>query len=364
MPSSFYSALSGMRSHQQWIDVIGNNLANQNTPGYKKSRAVFADNFSQNFRFASGPRSGVGGINPMQVGYGVGLASVDQTFTQGALSDTGRVFDLALEGGGFFALEGGEGRSYTRVGTFGLDSQQNLVDQGTGMRVLDPNGASIALDVSSLFPPQVTSEVTMKGNLSAVVEGPLAELLSANSSFSMGTAAELLSTGSSATYNISALGGAPGDIVSMELIANGGVPQQVIVTSDPVTGDVPASAVAAAINALQDVSATVNLAGEIAITTDRKGASFSIDVNSPSGVADLTQLVGFSTTVQSGTETPIPSDLSTADLNDLTANLREYVDGDQIQVVGEDTDGSPVSGNFTFGGPGNAGNCRHGKLHF
>lgn len=58
MPSSFYSALSGMRSHQQWIDVIGNNLANQNTPGYKKSRAVFADNFSRNFRFASGPRSG------------------------------------------------------------------------------------------------------------------------------------------------------------------------------------------------------------------------------------------------------------------------------------------------------------------
>ena len=299
----------------------------------------------------------------MQVGYGVGLASVDQTFTQGALSDTGRVFDLALEGGGFFALEGGEGRSYTRVGTFGLDSQQNLVDQGTGMRVLDPNGASIALDVSSLFPPQVTSEVTMKGNLSAVVEGPLAELLSANSSFSMGTAAELLSTGSSATYNISALGGAPGDIVSMELIANGGVPQQVIVTSDPVTGDVPASAVAAAINALQDVSATVNLAGEIAITTDRKGASFSIDVNSPSGVADLTQLVGFSTTVQSGTETPIPSDLSTADLNDLTANLREYVDGDQIQVVGEDTDGSPVSGNFTFGA-GNDGTTMQDLVNY
>ena len=349
MPSSFYSALSGMRSHQQWIDVIGNNLANQNTPGYKKSRAVFADNFAQNFRFASGPRSGVGGINPMQVGYGVGLASVDQTFTQGALSDTGRVFDLALEGGGFFALEGGEGRSYTRVGTFGLDARQNLVDQGSGMRVLDPNGSAINLDVSSLFPPQVTSEVTMKGNLSAVVEGPLAEMLSANSAFSLGTAAELTSSGSSATYNISALGGVPGDVVSMELIANGGVPQQVIVTSDPATGDVSANAIAAAINALQDVSASVDASGAIAITTDRKGAAFSVQVDSPSGVADLTQLVGFATTVQSGTETPIPSDLSTAALNDLTANLREYVDGDQIQVVGEDTDGTPVSGSFTFG---------------
>ena len=349
MPSSFYSALSGMRSHQQWIDVIGNNLANQNTPGYKKSRAVFADNFSRNFRFASGPRSGVGGINGMQVGYGVGLASVDQTFTQGALSDTGRVFDLALEGGGFFALEGGEGRSYTRVGTFGLDSQQNLVDQGSGMRVLDPTGSAISLDVASLFPPQVTTDVTMKGNLSAVVEGPLAELLSANSAFSMGTAAELASTGTSASYNISALGGSPGDIVAMELIANGGVPQQVIVASDPATGEVTSGAIAAAINALQDVSATVNGAGQVAISTNRKGASFSIDVNPPSGVADLTQLVGFSTTIQSGTETPIPSDLSTANLNDLTANLEEYADGDQIQIVGEDTDGTPVSGSFTFG---------------
>ena len=161
-----------------------------------------------------------------------------------ALSDTGRVFDLALEGGGFFALESSEGRSFTRVGTFGLDSQQNLVDQGSGMRVLNPSGAAISLDVASLFPPQVTTDVTMKGNLSAVVEGPLAELLSANSSFSMGTAAEIASTGTSATYNVSSVGGAPGDIVAMELIANGGVPQQVIVSSDPTTGDVTSASIA------------------------------------------------------------------------------------------------------------------------
>ncbi|MEL6715051.1 MAG: flagellar basal body protein, partial [Planctomycetota bacterium] len=80
MPSSFYSALSGMRSHQQWIDVIGNNLANQNTPGFKKSRATFSDNFSRNLRFASGPGAGLGGINGMQVGNGVSVGSIDQTF--------------------------------------------------------------------------------------------------------------------------------------------------------------------------------------------------------------------------------------------------------------------------------------------
>ncbi|MEM9382042.1 MAG: flagellar hook-basal body complex protein [Planctomycetota bacterium] len=350
MASSFYAALSGMRSHQQWIDVIGNNLANQNTPGYKKSRATFSDNFSQNLRFASGPIAGRGGVNPTQIGNGVGVASIDKTFTQGALTDTGRVFDLALEGGGFFALETPENRTYTRVGTFGLDASQNLVDQGSGARVLDPNGVPITLDVTSLFPPQVTSEVTMKGNLPAVVSGPLAESLTANNAYFVGTPAEKRSTGTSPTYNVSAIGGVPGDIVSMELIANGGVPQQVVVPSDATTGDVTAASIAAAINALQDVSASVDgTTGEIVIQSDRKGAQFSIDVNPPIGVGDLTVLAGFSTTLSSGSESPIPSDLSTAPINDLTGNLTEYADGDQIQIVGEDTDGTPISATFTFG---------------
>ncbi len=90
MPSSFYSALSGMRTHQQWIDVIGNNLANQNTPGYKVSRATFAESFIQTYRQATEPGNGLGGVNPMQIGYGVGLSSIDRTFTQGSLTETGR----------------------------------------------------------------------------------------------------------------------------------------------------------------------------------------------------------------------------------------------------------------------------------
>ncbi|MFT5735096.1 MAG: flagellar hook protein FlgE [Planctomycetota bacterium] len=344
-----------MRTHQQWIDVIGNNLANQNTPGYKKSRASFSDNFSQNFRSASAPNAGRGGINPMQVGYGVGIGSIDKTFTQGSLTDTGRVFDLALEGGGFFALQTPESRSYSRVGTFGMDASQNLVDQASGAQVLDPNGVAINLDVNSLFPPQITTEVTVKGNLPAVVTGPLAESLAGNSAYFVGTPAEKRSANVAPSYNISALGGVPGDIASMEIIANGGVPQQVVVPSDPTTGAIPAASIAAAINALQDINSYVDGgSGEIVIETDRKGAQFSIDANPPLGVADLTQLVGFSTTLANGSETPIPSDLSTAAINDLTGNLVEYVDGDQLQVVGEDTDGMPISATFTYGG-GNDG---------
>ncbi|MEM8711226.1 MAG: flagellar hook-basal body complex protein [Planctomycetota bacterium] len=353
MASSFYAALSGMRTHQQWIDVIGNNLANQNTPGYKKSRASFSDNFSRNFRFASAPTAGRGGINPMQVGYGVGMGSIDKTFTQGALTDTGRVFDLALEGGGFFALQTPENRAYSRVGTFGLDAQQNLVDQASGAEVLDPNGQPISLDVTSLFPPRVTNEVTMKGNLPAVVTGPLAESLSANSAYFVGTPAEKRNTNIANSYNVASVGGNPGDVVSMEVIANGGVPQQVVVPSDATTGEIAAASIAAAINALQDVTSYVDGgSGEIVIETDRKGAQFSIDVNPPLGVADLTQLVGFTTTLASGAESPIPSDLSTVDLNSLTGNLVEYADGDQLQIVGEDTLGTPIAATFTYGAGG------------
>lgn len=350
MPSSFYSALSGMRSHQQWIDVIGNNLANQNTPGYKKSRATFQDNFSRNLRFAGAPGAGLGGTNPMQVGYGVSVGSIDKTFTQGSLSDTGRVFDLALEGGGFFALETPDNTVYTRVGAFGLDADQDLVDQATGARVLDPNGNPVTLDVTSLFPPQITTEITMQGNLPAVVSGPLEETLAANSAYFIGTPAEKRSTGTAATYNIATLGGVPGDVVSMDVIVNSGVPQQVVVASDGTTGDITAAQIAAAINALQDVNASVDGGtGEIVIQSDRKGAQFSIDIDPPTGALDLTTLAGFSTTLASGSESPIPSDLSTAEINSLTGNLVEYVDGDQIQVVGEDTDGTPIQATFAYG---------------
>lgn len=349
MANSFYSALSGMRAHQQWIDVIGNNLANQNTPGYKSSRVAFSDNFSQNFQHASAPNGNRGGTNPMQVGYGVSIGSIDRSFTQGSLTDTGRVFDLALEGGGFFALQTPENRVFTRVGAFGLDSSQSLVDQASGARVLDPNGVPISLDVTSLFPPEITTEVTMKGNLPAVVEGPLAENLSANSAYFIGTPAEKRSGSTAPLYNVSTLGGTPGDVVSMEIIANGGVPQQVVVPSDGTTGDVTAASVAAAINALQDVSAEVDGTGAVVIQTDRKGAQFSLDVNPPIGALDLTQLVGFTTTLASGAQSPIPSDLSTASINSLTGNLVEYQDGDRIQLVGEDTDGTPISATFTHG---------------
>jgi len=342
MPSSFSSALSGMRTHQQWIDVIGNNLANQNTPGYKVSRATFAASFVQTFRQASQPSGNLGGINPMQIGYGVGIASIDRTFTQGSLSETGRVFDLALEGNGFFALTNGTSRFYSRVGTFGLDRDQNLVDPSNGLRVMDPTGQPIAVDVTSLFPPRATNAVEVKGNLPAIVDGPLSEVLTANSSFRAGTRAELTSSGTAVNYG----NGIPNEVFSMEVRANGGAPQLVTVQADA-SGVLPATTIANALNSLVDIAASVGPTGAIIMRTDQKGAGVSIDINPGTGT-DLAAHVGFSTSLTSGSETAIPSNLQT-DLNALTRNLVEYTSGDEIDISGIDTDGTPVNATFVYG---------------
>ncbi|HEX6243761.1 MAG TPA: flagellar hook-basal body complex protein, partial [Polyangiales bacterium] len=137
MASSLFTALSGLKTHEDWISVIGNNLANSNTTGFKSSRAIFSDQFSQTLRFASLPSGSLGGRNPMQIGLGVQLADIGRDFGQGALATTGRTFDLALNGEGHFMLSDGLNTLYSRVGTFGLDATSRLVDQRTGFRVLN-----------------------------------------------------------------------------------------------------------------------------------------------------------------------------------------------------------------------------------
>jgi flagellar hook protein FlgE len=114
------------------MDVIGNNIANVNTPGYKSSRVTFQELFSQTLRGAGSPSGASeterGGTNPMQVGLGVSIASIDTIHTPGNLQPTSRPTDLAIEGNGFFVVRDGETLAYTRVGNFSLDGDGILVD--------------------------------------------------------------------------------------------------------------------------------------------------------------------------------------------------------------------------------------------
>ena len=135
---SLFTGISGMNSYQSWIDMISNNIANTATTGFKGQRMTFADQFYQQTGYPSGPTQSRGGINPVDMGLGVKVNTVDTQFAQGGLETTGINTDLALNGDGFFMLRNADGSSapsYTRAGAFSLNSNGLLYDPSNGMAV-------------------------------------------------------------------------------------------------------------------------------------------------------------------------------------------------------------------------------------
>lgn len=136
MLRSMYSAISGMDSFQTQLDVIGNNIANVSTTGFKSGRVDFADVLSQTVAGASAPSSTttggtinrtMGGTNPVQVGLGTRIAGIQTLFTQGADQSTGNPLDVAINGDGMFTVKEGNSTYYTREGDFTTDKDNNLV---------------------------------------------------------------------------------------------------------------------------------------------------------------------------------------------------------------------------------------------
>ncbi len=169
MIRSMSTAVTGLRGHQQKLDVIGNNIANVNTIGFKMSQARFEDLLSQTIQGATGPDER-GGINPSQIGLGMRISSITDIHSQGAITTTDRDTDLAIEGAGYFVVsddDQGDNRFYTRAGSFGLDSNGNLVnDNGLfvlGGEGLDPINIPLGADEMA----RATSSMRFAGNLDA-----------------------------------------------------------------------------------------------------------------------------------------------------------------------------------------------------
>ena len=127
MLRSMFSAISGLRAHQTMMDVVGNNIANVNTTGYKNSRATFQESLTQVIRGATSASAAAGGTGPMQIGLGARIAATDTSFSQGATQVTGRSTDIAIQGDGFFAVESGGALYFERAGAFNTDADGNLV---------------------------------------------------------------------------------------------------------------------------------------------------------------------------------------------------------------------------------------------
>lgn len=142
MVKSLYSGVSGLKTHQQRMDVIGNNIANVNTIGNKTDVVVFKDVYYQTKRSPSAATSSLGGVNPRQVGYGVQMAATEANMTQSGYTQSDKVFDMAINGNGFFQVMDGSGNIfYTRAGNFNIDESGYLVN-ADGYHVLGISGDS------------------------------------------------------------------------------------------------------------------------------------------------------------------------------------------------------------------------------
>src|SRR5205823_647559 len=136
MMRSMFSAISGLKNHQTFMDVVGNNIANVNTTGFKQSRVTFQDILSQTVRGASGPQGGRGGVNPEQIGLGVLIGGIDTIQTQGTLQSTGKLTDMAIQGDGYFVMSDGKQDFFTRDGSFDLGIDGKLVNPSSGLHVM------------------------------------------------------------------------------------------------------------------------------------------------------------------------------------------------------------------------------------
>lgn len=160
-----YSGISGMKNFQTKLDVIGNNIANVNTFGFKKGRATFSDLVNQNIQGAKASGGGIGGINPKQIGLGSSNSTIDTIHTQGSVQYTNRPLDLAISGDGFFVVSDGANDFYTRAGNFYLDGNGTLVNSD-GL-TLKPN-INIPDDAQS-FSIDPTGAVSYINNAGALI---------------------------------------------------------------------------------------------------------------------------------------------------------------------------------------------------
>jgi flagellar hook protein FlgE len=186
--SSLNSGISGLKSSQTALNVIGDNLANLNTSGFKASRVSFANELTQTIRAALAPSGGLGGRNPLQIGTGTRVASIDKDFSQGNLTPTGRPFDLAIQGDGFFMLTDQFQDFFTRVGSFSLDKSNDLVDAGTGLKVKGVSGNSINVPVNSTVSGKATTTTDIAGNLNSEFKtGAVQHINTTTSAYTFGT---------------------------------------------------------------------------------------------------------------------------------------------------------------------------------
>lgn len=285
LSAALYNGVSGLTTISEALNVIGDNLANVNTPGFKASTALFQTVFSQTISGGTVPSGNLLGTNPIQVGLGTTLATIGRNFTQGSLNNTGNLSDLAIQGNGFFILSDGVGIAFTRDGSFALAIDGTLVDPATGLRVqgwtavngvVTPTGAVgdivVPLGMSIV---QETSNALFSGNFNA--SGDIAGLMG---TVLLGPALTVGGAAADEFSNLIALDGlglADGDTITISGRKGGAdITATFNVTTTSTLGELT-TAIFDAFGILNG-SVTVEPTGEIRIEGDRGTANAITDV--------------------------------------------------------------------------------------
>ncbi len=312
MLSSLFSGASGLRNHVVRMDVIGNNIANVNSVGFKRSRTLFQESLIQTLRGAGRPSAITGGTNPIQRGLGMSVASIDNIFTQGGLETSGQITDLALQGSGFFVLSDGRQNFFTRAGSFGFDGNSDMVSTANGLyvqgKMADSSGeippmstvGNIHLPFGQQDPAKETTSIQLLNNLNSVAtnsESALASAGTTNIDSVSGLARDgaggihtVTITGNQATQStaVSAVSGLTGTETLQSLgITQAGLAEATSVSVDNasqmtyLTGLALTSTVnelISAINKVPGVEAELDTSGAISITRTYAGAGVNRNI--------------------------------------------------------------------------------------
>ena len=321
LESTLSTGVSGLQSNGTRLSVIGNNIANSNTAGFKASRVTFSEYLVQTIAEARRPlEGGNGGVNPIEFGLGVGVASIDNLFTQGTLESTGVTTDMAIQGEGFFVLRDGQRKLYTRAGAFQFDGRGNLVQNGTGHMILGrlantagiiPSGSPIedlVIPIGLTTPAKFTTRVEFKDNLDAD-SGVLANTLTIGVPFAIRATGQL-ATGVTDINNLAQtintldegdrikINGTTPDGAIVSVVFRYGAGTELLPDGSTVArdGTTLASLVNVINNAFSGVTASIDSNGQIVMVDESAGSSqtsislaFEEDANPASVLGNIIQ---------------------------------------------------------------------------
>ncbi len=223
MEQSLIAATSGIQANQTYLDVIGNNIANSNTTGYKSQTVGFTDLLAEQIAGASAPTATSGGVNPMAIGAGVRVGAVTDQQTQGAIQDTNVPTDVAIQGNGFLIASQAGQTYFTRNGQLSLDANGNLTTPNGALiqgwmanasgviNTASPTG-NVTIPTSGTLPATATTQLTLGGNIDSSSTTPVS--FTYNAYDSLGNAVPI-------TFTLTPVSGTPGSWTMQASVPNG-----------------------------------------------------------------------------------------------------------------------------------------------